>query len=156
MFVLSAAAWSPSPSTSHTRYPTHSTQARVTDSQCVQVTKTGDILPKSPVHGVLNWVRLGHSQVCPLAVSLSTRALGMQSWLQGLRGLSLGVTHREPLDKEKRYAQQDARPCRALGPTRAPQTAHPPPWAGGFNSCHQGPHSLLLPMWLDLILKVFF
>lgn len=28
------------------------------------------------------------------------------------------------------------------------------PRAGGFTSCHQVPHSLLLPMWLDSILKV--
>lgn len=63
--------------------------------QCVQVIKTGDILTNSSFHGVLNWVRLGHGQGCPLTVSLSTRALGMLSWLQGLRGLSLGVTHRE-------------------------------------------------------------
>lgn len=145
-----SAVWSPSPSTSHTGGPIHSTQVHVTDSWRVQVTKTGHILTKSPFHGVLNWVRLGYGQGCPLAVALSTRALGMLRWLQGLRGLSLGVTHREPLDKGKRYAQQDARPCRAVGPTRAPQTDHPPPQG----SCHQGLHSLLLPLWLDSILKV--
>lgn len=48
---------------------------------CVQVIKTGDILTKNPFCGVLNWVRLGHGQGCPLTVSLSTRALGMLSWL---------------------------------------------------------------------------
>lgn len=129
----------------HTRDLTHSTQVHVTDSWCVQVTKTGHILTKSPFHWVLNWVRLGHGQGCPLAVDLKTRALGMLSWLQGLRGLSLGVTHREPLDKGKRYAQQNARPCRAVGPTRAPQTDHPPPQGWGFHLMPSGTPLTPLP-----------
>lgn len=48
----------------------------------------------------------------PSAVSLSTRALGMLSWPQGLRGLSLGLTHREPSDKGK--SQVCPAGCQAL------------------------------------------
>lgn len=100
------AVWSLSPSTSHAGDRTHSTWVCVTDSQCVQVTKIGHILPQSPFHGVLNGVRLGYGQGCPsLTCVPEHQSPGHAELSEGLRGLSLTGS---PWTRGKaRYAQQD-------------------------------------------------
>lgn len=146
------AVWSPSPSTSHEGDPTHSTWVCVTDSQCVQVTKIGHVLPQSPFHGVLDWVRLGYGQGCPsLTCVPEQQSPGHAELSEGLRGLSLGLTHGEPLDKGKSQVCPAGWQWDLPGHLRQFILL---PRAGGFTSCHQGPHSLFLPVWLDSILKV--
>lgn len=151
------AVWSLSLSTSHTGDPTHSTWAHVTDSQCVQVTKTGHILTKSPFHGVLNWVRLGHGQGCPsLSCVPEHQSPGDAELASGTKRIESGTDSQGALGQ----GEKPGMPSRMPGP--AGQWDLPGhlrqfiflPSAGGFNSCCQGPHSLLLPMWLDSILKV--